>query len=132
MFDEIERTIRATLRGVARQRVRLVLQPGNVWVVDRTMNEGDDTEAALFTCQMRGWVEPLHHAVPSSSLTSDLRLPPHFRIEKEKTIYRLTSAGWSVIHRSYQLANLALLTSMISLAISIASVLHLFGSNAGR
>src|SRR5665811_548731 len=100
MFDRFERTIHRTLRKLAKQRIRMVLQPGNYWVIERAIVYGEDTEAALLTCQMRGWVEPIQHAVPSAQLLPDGTLPPNFSFEKVKTLYRLTSAGWSVIHRS--------------------------------
>jgi hypothetical protein len=34
MFDPFDRTVDRTLRRLAKQRVRLVLQPGDYWVVD--------------------------------------------------------------------------------------------------
>ena len=54
MFDRFERTIRRTLRKLAKQRIRMVLQPGNAWVIDRAITHDDDTQAALLTGQMRG------------------------------------------------------------------------------
>jgi hypothetical protein len=69
MFDQFERTVHRTLRKLAKQRVRMVLLPGNYWVVERAIDQDDDTRAALLTCQMRGWVEPLLHAVPTALVT---------------------------------------------------------------
>jgi hypothetical protein len=34
MFDQFEWTVHRTLRTLAKQRVRLVLQPGDYWVID--------------------------------------------------------------------------------------------------
>lgn len=65
MFDPFERTVQRTLRQLSKQRVRLVLQPGNVWVLDQTGNPSEDTDAALLTCYMRGWVEPLDAPCPA-------------------------------------------------------------------
>jgi hypothetical protein len=96
MFDAFDQTIRNTLQQLARQRVRLVLQPGNYWIIDLAIKKDEDTDAALATCFMRGWVEPLVNAVPSTQLSADGRLPPNFQFEGNETIYRLTSAGWSV------------------------------------
>ena len=112
------------LRKLAKQRIRMVLQPGNSWVIDRAITHGGDTEAALQTCQMRGWVEPLHHAVPSAQLTPSGALPPNFGYDKTETFYRLTSAGWSVIHRSGLIATCALLISAMSFALAIFAVVH--------
>src|SRR5450759_1845165 len=104
MFDPFERTIMRTLRDLADQRVRVVLQPGNYWIVDCAIKKDADTDAVLATCFMRGWVEPLEHAVPSAQLSPDGNLPPNFQFEGRETIYRLTSAGWSAIHRSNTIA----------------------------
>jgi len=93
MFDPFDRTVDRTLRKLAKQRVRLVLQPGDYWVIDRAIPQDDDTRAALLTCQMRGWVEPLHHALPSAQLTPGGSLPQNINFDKMQTLYRLTSAG---------------------------------------
>lgn len=127
MFDRRERKIRHTLRKLSRQRVALVLQPGNVWVIEKAVAEDADTDEALKTCHMRGWIEPLADAVPRGRLASDGTLPADFKFKDAGTIYKLTSAGWSVVYRSYQLAMIAVLISIVSLTVSIANVLHLVG-----
>jgi hypothetical protein len=124
MFDRFERTVRRTLRKLAKQRIRMVLQPGNNWVIDCAIAHDGDTQAALLTCQMRGWVEPLHHAVPSAQLSPSGALPPNFSYDKTETFYRLTSAGWSVIHRSDLIATCALLISLMSFALAIFASVH--------
>jgi hypothetical protein len=124
VFDPFDRTIDRTLRKLSKQRVRLVLQPGDHWVIDRAIPQDDDTNAALLTCQMRGWVEPLHHALPSAQLAPDGSLPPNINFDKMQTLYRLTSAGWSVIHRSDQIAACALLIAAMSLALAIFGIVH--------
>jgi hypothetical protein len=124
VFDPFDRTIDRTLRKLAKQRVRLVLQPGDHWVIDCAIPEDADTNAALLTCQMRGWVEPLHQAVRSAQLTPDGALPQNMSFDKMQTIYRLTSAGWSVIHRSDLIATCALLIAAMSLALAIFGIAH--------
>jgi hypothetical protein len=119
MFDPFDQIIRDTLRQVAKQRIRVVLQPGNHWIVDLAITKDVDTEAALATCFMRGWIEPLEHAVPSTRLSPDGNLPPNFQFEGKETIYRLTSAGWSAIHRSNTIAICALLISALSFIVAI-------------
>lgn len=57
VLDPKERHIRQTLRRLARQRVALVLQPGNIWVIEYAVPENEETDATLKTCYMRGWVE---------------------------------------------------------------------------
>jgi hypothetical protein len=123
-FDPFDRTVDRTLRKLAKQRVRLILQPGDYWVIDSAIPQDDDTQAALLTCHMRGWIEPLHHAVPSAQLTKDGSLPRNINFEKLETFYRLTSAGWSVIHRSDLIAACALLVAAVSLALAIFGVVH--------
>jgi hypothetical protein len=59
MFDRFERTVHRTLHKLAKQRIRMVLQPGDYWVIDRAIIHDEDTPAVLLTCQMRGWVEPV-------------------------------------------------------------------------
>ena len=124
MFDQFERTVGRTLRKLAKQRIRMVLEPGNYWVIDRAITHDDDTQAALLICQMRGWVEPLQHAVPSAQLSPSGGLPPNFGFDKVQTLYRLTSAGWSVLHRSDLIATCALLISAMSLALAIFGIAH--------
>jgi hypothetical protein len=119
MFDPFERTVRHTLRRVAKQRIRMVLQPGNYWVIDQAVGTHPETHAALLTCYMRGWVEPLPDAVPSARVPPDGNLPPNFQFDSKETLYRLTSAGWSAIHRSGLIATCALLISTLSFATAM-------------
>jgi hypothetical protein len=119
VFDPFERTIRHTLRKVAKQRIRMVLQPGNYWVIEQAVGTDPETHAALLTCYMRGWVEPLEDAIPSAAIPADGNLPPNFQFEGRETLYRLTSAGWSAIHRSSLIAICALLISALSFATAI-------------
>lgn len=123
MIDSFEPKVRKTLRQLARQRIRMVLRPGNYWVIERAIARDDDTDAALLTCYMRGWIEPLEHAVPSSKLTNDGKLPPNFQFDRLETLYRLTSAGWSVIQRSNTIAVCALFISVLSFALSVGAQL---------
>ena len=126
MFDPFERTVRRKLRQLVKQRVRMVLQPGNYWVIDNTGEQSEDTHAALMTCYMRGWIEPLEHAVPSKSLPADLKLPRDWDFDRMETQYRLTSAGWSAIHRTNTIAIVALCIS----ALSFVLVLVRFGKGS--
>ncbi len=96
-----EHHIRKTLRGLARQRVAIILQPGNVWVIERAPREFDGIEEALRTCDLRGWVEPIENAIPHGKLTPNGRLPEGELFTGEKSVYRLTEAGWSALNRSH-------------------------------
>jgi hypothetical protein len=119
MFDPFERTVRRALRQLAKQRVRVVLQPGNFWVIDNAGAQHEDTHAALLTCYMRGWIEPLEHAVPRARLSPDGSLPANPQFGEAETQYRLTSAGWSAIYRSNMIAIVALLISVLSFSVVV-------------
>lgn len=118
--DSFDRKVGRVLRRLAQQRIRLVLQPGNYWVIDNAITRDDDTNAVLLTCFMRGWIEPLEHAVPAQDLTPEGNLPANLQFERQETFYRLTSAGWSAIHRSHVVALCALAISAMSFTIALA------------
>jgi hypothetical protein len=122
MFDPFERTVRRTLRQLAKQRVRVILQPGNIWVIDNARAHDKYMRAALSTCYMRGWIEPLEHAVPRAKLLPDGSLPANLKFNEPETQYRLTSAGWSAIHRSNTIAIVALLISTLSFAVVVVKL----------
>jgi hypothetical protein len=69
-----------------------IREPKSTQLTPKALQD-DDTNTALLTCQMRGWVEPLHHALPSAQRTPDGALPPNVSFDKMQTLYRLTSAG---------------------------------------
>lgn len=96
-----EQRIGRTLRRLSRQRVALILQPGDVWVVERAISHDSETEAHLRTCQLRGWVEPVSNAVPSGRLTDKGGLSPGGLFDNIRPIYRLTDSGWAAINRSH-------------------------------
>lgn len=110
-----ERFIVATLRGLSRQRVSFVLQPGNVWVVERAIEATEETDAALKTCYMRGWVEPLEEAIPQGKLTPEGELPKGAIFTGEGPLYRLTDSGWAVINRSHQMTLLGIFLALLAL-----------------
>ena len=75
-----EHRIRRTLRGLARQRVALILQPGNVFVVEKVLESADkDNVADLQTCLTRGWVEVMHDAIPRGRLAPAIARPAFYR-----------------------------------------------------
>ena len=96
-----ERQIRKVLTGLARQRVALVLQPEGIWGIEQALTRDDDVEAALLTCVMRGWVEPMHDSMPTGDLTSDMRLPEGPMFTRTQAVYRLTDSGWNAINRAH-------------------------------
>jgi len=104
------------------QRVMSILQPGNIWVVEKSLHSGEKTDAALRTCHMRGWVEPIEHAIPQGELTPDGRLPDGDVFQHVSPLYRLTEAGWQVVHRT---KTWIMATFTVALATLVASIISL-------
>lgn len=117
-----ERQIRKVLAGLARQRVAAILQPGNAWLIERALKRDDDTDAALSTCHMRGWVEPPHDSMPTGQLTHGSKLPEGPMFTKTETLYRLTEGGWSARNRANAWTLAGFVISVASLISSIAVV----------
>lgn len=117
-----ERRIRWVLRRLARQRVALILQPGDAWVIENALGDGEGTEEALRTCHLRGWVEVLKNAVPIGQLTSEGKLPD-LRQLKSGPIYRLTDAGWSALHRTHSWVVGTFMIALATLVITIVALL---------
>jgi hypothetical protein len=126
MFDEWrrERFIGKTLRRLSQQRVVGILQPGNVWVIEKAVSEeeGERVIAALRTCNIRGWVEFLSDAIPHGKLTPEGKLPEGFPMSGVAPLYRLTEAGWSVIHRTHEWVIATFIIVAITLAATILSI----------
>jgi hypothetical protein len=101
----------------------LILQPGNAWVVERSPPEDEETEAALRTCHLRGWVEPVVDAIPKGQLTPAGELPQGGVFSGHGPLYRLTDAGWSAINRSHRWVIVSWLVALASLVASIVGIL---------
>jgi hypothetical protein len=117
-----ERFIRSILRRISRQRVAVVLQPGNVWVIENAVTSSEEGDLALLTCRTRGWIEILEDSVRKGTLTSDGNLPSGGLFSRSGPIYRLTGAGWYTIHRTYPFG---VVTCAVSIAALIAMILGL-------
>ena len=122
MFGNLKREwkVRSVLRGLARQRVALVLQPGNVWVIECALEQDDDVEAHLQTCLMRGWVEVLQEDMPVGQLTATFGLPSGPLFTDRNHLYRLTEGGWAALNRAHAWA---LVNTFIAVAALVAAFL---------
>lgn len=109
-----ERTIRGVLRGIARQRVVMVLS-GNVKVLEKALQRTEENEAAIATCMMRGWVEVLEDDVRVGDLTPEGGLPTGPLYSQRETQYRLTEGGWAAINRSHAWTLVNSLLAMLAL-----------------
>jgi hypothetical protein len=117
-----EWSIYRTLKALSKQRVALILQPGNVWVIERAILDNEINEANLRTCHLRGWVEPIENAIPQGKLNRDGSLPSGKLFTEYGPIYRLTDSGWNAIHRTHVITLLGLLVSLIALGVAVISL----------
>lgn len=116
-----ERDVKRALRAVARQRVALVLQPGNVPVVECSPPDAEWFDVGVRTCHIRGWVEVLHDSLPTGvvhTVGGTPRIPTEW---KPKTHYRLTEGGWTVLRRGHGWVIATFIISLLSLAAGVAS-----------
>jgi hypothetical protein len=85
-------------------------------------DEGERVIAALHTCNLRGWVEVLSNAVPHGKVTPEGKLPEGSLYSGVAPLYRLTEAGWSVIHRSHEWVVATFVIVTITLIVTILSI----------
>ena len=119
-----ERAIRRVLKQLARQRIVKILQPGNAWLIELGPTSGNEgVDEALRTCDLCGWAEPLAHKAipewrvsPSGDLPSD---PP----TNMTVMYRLTGAGWDVIHRTHVWVVFTCAVAMVTLFATIVGLI---------
>lgn len=117
-----EFSVYRTLKALSKQRVALILQPGNVWVIERALPEDEETETNLRTCHLRGWVEPLENAIPQGRLTEDGRLPSGDVFSKCGPLYRLTDSGWDAIQRTHVITLLGILVSLLGVGVAVLAL----------
>jgi len=116
---EREFSIYKTLKRLAEQRIAVILQPGNIWVIEKSLPEDDVTDENLRTCYLRGWVEPIEKAIPKGRLKSDGSLPDGQMFQNVGPIYRMTDSGWNAIHRTHVLTLLGIIISLLAVLIAI-------------
>ena len=115
-----ERQIRVVLRTVASQRVAMILQPGGVWVVENHPGGDHDSEAALRTCNLRGWVEPIGDAIPKGEVDAKGNIrTPNDPYAEHGPVYRITAAGWAELKRSHQWIVASWVVALASLVASL-------------
>ena len=113
--------IHRVLRQLAKQRVGLVLQPGNVWVIEYAVPDDDETDTLLKTCYMRGWIEPLERSIPKGKLQDDGSLPEGPMFDSQGPVWKLTDSGWSAINRSHQLTMFGIFLSLVGVIIAVST-----------
>ena len=94
-----ERSIRRVLIALARQRVVVVAQPGNIWIIENAPTGLPNQAEAIATCRMRGWIDVLEDAVPKGEWNAQGMPDPQRSFKRTEPIFRLTDSGWAVINR---------------------------------
>lgn len=89
-------------------------------MIERALQHDEDREAALMTCHMRGWVEPLHDSMPTGDLTPDMKLPSGPLFTRTQTVFRLTEGGWSALNRAHAFTVAGIMITILSLIATIA------------
>ena len=117
-----EYSIYRTLKALSKQRVALILQPGNVWVIEKAIPDSETKEENLRTCHLRGWVEPIVNAIPKGKLAPDGSLPSGDIFTEQTPLYRLTDSGWNAIHRTHVIALLGIILSLIAAGVAVLSL----------
>lgn len=117
MFTHFKReySIYKTLSRVSKQRVVLVLQPGNAWVIEKALPDTEQNQANIRTCMIRGWVALLHESIPSTNIDNNNDLSK----ENNQDIYKLTDSGWNAIHRTHVIALLSIIIALLGVFITL-------------
>lgn len=113
--------IRMILRRLAKLRAGLVLQPGNVWVIENAVEDNEETDAALKTCYMRGWVEPLENSVAKGKLKENGSLPDGNLFKSSGPIWKLTDSGWAAINRAHEWTLIGILIGAVGVIVPLST-----------
>jgi len=112
-----ERSIRKTLRLLARQRVVHVMQ-GNVWCIEKSMPDDAQTQANLRTADLRGWAETLQgNAIPDFRWTGTAVTPSGVTV-----VYRLIDGGWAMLQRVHMLNVMMAFPTLIGAIAAVAAL----------
>lgn len=122
MFTHLKReySIYKTLTCISKQRVVLLLQPGNAWVIEKAFPDTDQNQANIRTCIIRGWVDLLHESIPSTNLDDNYDLSKELESNNnKKDIYKLTDSGWNAIHRTHVITLLSIIIALLGVFITL-------------
>lgn len=100
----------------------MILQPGNVFVIENSPTEVEWFQAAVVTARIRGRVDVLFDALPSGEVRMHGNTPVFPERVTPKAHYRLTEGGSSVIHRTHAWTVATFLVSFLALLASIVAV----------
>jgi hypothetical protein len=111
--------IHRLLRRLAKQRVRVIHQPTNQWVIEYAVEESEENIGLIYTCQIRGWIELLHENVPSEQLGSDSQSSIPSQMKSKKHVWKLTDSGWAAIQRRHEITVLAVSIALLGIIVPI-------------
>jgi len=120
MFTDLKREwiIRRALKKLSRQRVVGIMQPGNVWVIEKALMTNEKTEPALRTCFMRGWIDILEDRVlHGAPLPDGTVAKPWF--QTVAPTWKLTDSGWAAIQRTHEWELIGILIATLSLYLAL-------------
>lgn len=118
-----ERQVHRALKAVSLQRVAIILQPGNIQVIEQGTPNAEWFELGVRTCHIRGWVEILHENLPTGALRFNGKEPQLPDEMVGKNHYRLTEGGWAILNRSHAWVLATFWVSAIGLIAAVASLL---------
>jgi hypothetical protein len=121
VFDDLiyEFKMHRVLKKLARQRVAMILEPGNVPVVERAIGRNEQTKAFLLTAQIRGWVDILHEDMLTGKLDDNRGINTEQPFQSKENHWKLTDSGWGAIQRRHQLSILNLSIAVIGTFVVI-------------
>jgi hypothetical protein len=91
-------------------------------VIENAVTDNEQSDAALKTAYIRGWVKPIENAVPKGELTPDGTLPSGDLFQRVGPVWQLTEGDWSVVNRTHWWALFAILISVLSFTVSVGSL----------
>ncbi|HHC6463055.1 hypothetical protein HJ014_18840 [Vibrio parahaemolyticus] len=114
-----EQQLLAVLNKIKRQRVAIILEPGNVPVIERAIGNDESIKAMLLTAQIRGWVEVLHENIPTGQVSASGEMNMSNPFSSVQTYWKLTDSGWAAIQRRHQLSIFAFAVSVVGVVVAI-------------
>lgn len=120
MLDNLvyEWKIQRLLKKISKQRVTMILQPGDVKVVERSIGQDENTLTLIYTAEFRGWVELLRKAVPSGNIGKNGEFDFDRPSQSKVDYWRLTDSGWAAIQRRHQITLLGTLIGLLGLYLT--------------
>ena len=124
MFTDLKReySIYKTLTRISKQRVVLLLEQGNTWVVEHALQDTSQNQANIRTCIIRGWIGLLHESVPSTNIDNNYGLSKRLEFNNNQDIYKLTDSGWNAIHRTHVITLLGIIIALLGVFITLPIV----------